>query len=402
MALPRGAVLEEKLNSWLAEHQRWPSQKAKDPQERKLGQWVGQRGGQQTVYQSFLTAENQAIEKLKPKEAAPVLLDPHDANIAVIGQFIQRNRRWPSRVASDKDERYLARWIASVGGQKAVLQYLDFTQQHILHRSPSKRPHESYFEEVKKFIIANGRWPEQLSKNKHEWRLAMWVSQNGGQGEVWQLLPDSLKYSFEVRMKGDPIGLVSDFIVNNGRWPSEKGQSPQERSLAYYISHHGRRASVYPRITQKARDALGPALLQSYFDRLETFILQNKRFPQLNESSQEGKQLREFVKSNGGNATFFANYLTDDARITVRNFKQIPEAREIRKAILQIRPGPNFFSKLRPFVKNFMPHEINRAVNRAFYENKEWLEMIWMLGKENETPMSILSNVYDCEDKLNF
>lgn len=106
----------DELSDFVAAHHRWPRADAVDVRERCLGSWLTNQRSQMRRGAPWMTPERvSTLDALLPGWAGrprSELVEERDAawsaQLDQLGEFLRRERRWPSRSAPEPDERRLA------------------------------------------------------------------------------------------------------------------------------------------------------------------------------------------------------------------------------------------------------------------------------------------------------
>lgn len=211
-----------------AEHKRWPSSTAKDPNERCLGY-------------ALSTLRRKYLDVLKRHDIP--LVAPHRADdyqnrqCVEIKAFRVKYGRWPSSKSKDPDERRLGHALSSLRvNHPNVLVFHDIPlaiPRHALNYN------DSLCKEVKTFRVEQGRWPLTTAKEHNERRLSRALC------NLRRNHPDMLArhgiplvaphYADDYNDK--QCVEIKTFHAEHGRWPSKSAKDPDERRLGKVLGN---------------------------------------------------------------------------------------------------------------------------------------------------------------------
>jgi hypothetical protein len=101
----------EATAAFCAEHGRRPSRKAKGPEEKRLGEWLG--GQRKADRKGNLGPARKALLDEKVPGWDESFDDIYAANVDATAAFCAEHGRWPSAMAKGPEEKRLGRWLST-------------------------------------------------------------------------------------------------------------------------------------------------------------------------------------------------------------------------------------------------------------------------------------------------
>jgi hypothetical protein len=247
----KGERLPE-LQDFILKHQRWPTASAAEGLEKSLAGWVATQGGQREVYK-LLSDEAKAL--VQPAEKPKT----KDERLQELHEFILEKKGWPKYDAEGLEKK-LANWVNKQGGQGEVYELLRPEAKKIIDRLEQSKTKDERLQELHEFILEKKGWPKYDAEGLEK-KLANWVNKQGGKAKVYELLSDEAKALVQPpekrKTKDERQEELHEFILAHQRWPKE-GAEGSEKSLALWVNNQGGQPEVYELLSDKAK-ALVPS-----------------------------------------------------------------------------------------------------------------------------------------------
>lgn len=304
-AILRPAI--DALNEWIGRprNRRLPTAMATDPEERHLGDWVNNHGGQKFVFNNYLSAESRNLFAVR------MLVEP----AAVLNEWIARHRRFPSNMATDGTERKLGTWVSTQGGQRAVFDdrltaaNRSFFAIRILVDAVAL---------LNEWVDNRMCFPSSRSNDPEETKLGEWIQNHGGQSRIFHhnLTPMNRTH-FMVRVAVEPVLVLNEWIAQpqNQRFPSQKSNDSNERWLGKWIGRNGGQEAVFQRdLTPENRNHFQIQFAAQPTIVLNEWISRNQRFPRQRSTDLDEARLGRWVSKNGGHHAVYISHLSEANR----------------------------------------------------------------------------------------
>ncbi len=239
----------DELVAFRAAHGTWPSMIAADPDEKRLGVWLGT---QRTAARKDTL---EAVRQERLDTDAPgwnsTRDDTWDIRAGELVAFRAAHGTWPSMKAADLDERRLGQWL---GSQRTDARK-DTLEEGRRERLDTDTPGwnntfddiwDANADELVAFRAAHGTWPGMTAADLAEKRLGKWL---GNQRQAAR--KDTLEAGRRERLDADAPGWNSTladvwdanadelvaFRAAHGTWPSKWAADPAEKRLGKWLGH---------------------------------------------------------------------------------------------------------------------------------------------------------------------
>ncbi|MDA0375835.1 MAG: hypothetical protein O3A80_00800, partial [bacterium] len=160
---------------------RWPNQKAKNKEEKSLGQWLNNKRIKLRDNKEFAKGEEKVLLDMGVEAAEKHL--SFDERVTELKEFrVQNPDRWPHAGGKNKEEKSLGQWLKNkriklrdnkefAKGKGQVLLDMD------VEAAEKTISFTERVTELKEFLGENpNKWPNQMAKNKEEKNLGQWLN----------------------------------------------------------------------------------------------------------------------------------------------------------------------------------------------------------------------------------
>ena len=305
----------EKLQEFIRQNNKYPSEKGLDQEEKSLGKWISHQ-------------RNNFKKKILEKKRVAMLNDIRfiwdklafewEINIEQLKKFIAQNNRYPSRASIDQEEQSLASWVI---GQRQALKRnkLDKKRVNRLNKidfiwNPFEKYWEDNFKKVKTFLVRNERFP--LAHNNvdlEEKFLGKWVHQQRQDFKKNKLDKKKIVMLNELDFIWDPFEFnwennfnnFTKFVKQNDRYPNKRSKDEKEKKLGFWI--HSQRTAFGKKQIDEGKvaklnqiDFIFDPLTSEWnnnFEGLNEFIRKNNKYPSEKGIDQEEKFLGKWVST---------------------------------------------------------------------------------------------------------
>ena len=300
------------LRDFVTEHARLPSNKAKDPTEKKLGKWCSHR--RQENKNEKLSEENIKALNDIPRWTFDPLTDEFDRNIALLCDFVTEHDRLPVEKAKYATENKLGSWCAH-RRQDNKKGKLSEEKIEALARIPRWEwdPVTDEFNRnialMRKFVTDHDSLPSTAAKDATEKKLGIWCStqrkakkKGNISEERIKALDDIPRWTFDIFADefDRNIVLLREFITEHDRLPSQTAKDVTERKLGTWCSRQRKekKKETLPKEKIESLDGI-PSWdwdpLSDEFDRslesLRDFVTENVRLPSKHAKDATEKKL---------------------------------------------------------------------------------------------------------------
>jgi len=182
----------EECGKFMDKNEKRPSQNSKNPEEKRLGQWISQQINNYKNNKYIMSnPENrkkwEAFTSKYPKYFMSSE-EKWELNLEKCGEFMDENGKRPSEDSKNNpEERRLGRWISNqITNYKKNKQIMTnpeirekweaFTSKYSKYLMSNEEQWDLNLEKCGKFMDENIKRPSKNSKNKEEKRLGLWIS----------------------------------------------------------------------------------------------------------------------------------------------------------------------------------------------------------------------------------
>ena len=262
------------------EHHRWPSGRASNPNERRLGVWLSSQRANERTNSSAWTAERGTYLDVVADgwrgKGAP---KPWESLADDVAQFYHEYRRWPYARATSPTEQRLGQWLRnqrtaerkrSKGWTAERGTYLDKVAAG-WRGEDRQTQRQSTADEVGRFHREQQRWPSSTANDMAERHLAQWLSQqrrnerlgsNGWTTERGAYL-DRVAPGWRNNQQSQWASFADDvggFYREHQRWPSSSAKAPGERRIGRWLTKQ--------RVSERADSSWWSADRSAYLDKV--------------------------------------------------------------------------------------------------------------------------------------
>lgn len=226
-----------------------------------------------------------------------------DENIARLESFIKEKGRLPSQRSEDKTERSIAASYSKYRNNakvKSIVENAGLVRKEI--------PFETRLKELELFISENGRLPASDNGKKEETSLANWLCRNRKEPSVVACIKKLSRVRkldktipFEQRY-AETFSLLRDFISKNGKMPTKHSSDVNEKTLGLFVSNHKKEESIIKLKTEFPRRHR--VTFEERIVELENFIVTNGRKPSQAATNINEKNLRKSIDNYCSRAEF--------------------------------------------------------------------------------------------------
>jgi superfamily II DNA or RNA helicase len=229
-----------KLKGWIEENKKIPSQTSKNEQEKQLGIWCNSK--RQNKKNGKLTEDK--IKKLEElDEWYWELNDLFDDKYNELKKWIGKNKKLPSMMSKDEQEKQIGSWCCSRRRDKKKnrlsenkikkLEKLDgwyWDSNDIFNETYNK---------LKKWVDDNNKLPLVISKNQQEKQLGIWCSGKRQDKKKGKLVDDKIEKLEQLvgwywdldDLFDETYNELKKWIVDNKKLPSAASKNQQEKQL---------------------------------------------------------------------------------------------------------------------------------------------------------------------------
>ena len=265
---------EEKSNEttrqvcqWIKENDRFPDKRSKNPEEQRMGNWLGVRKQAKQNLSSYIfyPSDQKIAESYGFSDLFDLIDFEERSNETThqVCQWVKNNKRQPINGSKDPEEKIMGRWL---GVRKDAKQgkgtgYFYISDQKIAEshgcsdlfdRIDRESDSNEMAHKTCKWIKKNnGKFPNQRSKNKKEKQVAEWVKTRKkaklGKGNCSmfylsdQKIVESYGYSnlFEAINReldsNEITHKVCKWIKKYKRYPSKRSKDPEEKRMGQWL-----------------------------------------------------------------------------------------------------------------------------------------------------------------------
>ena len=179
----------KELKLFFETNKRRPIQKSKDEKEKLMGRWLANQLVRRKLYSEIMSKEeirtiwdnfvNNQISYFKSKK------EIWYEKLEELMVYVKLNRKLPSSIATNDEEKYLGCWVISNQLKKSrnimlndeiFTSWNEFQTNWKIYFKPNEEIWYEKLEELKSFIIINKRRPCPLSLDVNEKILGSWLS----------------------------------------------------------------------------------------------------------------------------------------------------------------------------------------------------------------------------------
>ena len=296
----------ELVKQWIEIHKKLPNMGSKNSNEKKIGIWCNNM--RQRKKQGKLIDER--IKKLELLDGWYwEQKDPFDDWYNELKQWIGINKKLPSGMAKDPQEKQLGSWCCKQRASKKKgklsdekikkLEELDgwYWEQDLFNDS---------YDELKQWIIINKKLPSEHSKDLHEKQLGNWCYRKRTDKKKGKLSNEKIKklelldgWYWEQDLFNDSYDELKQWIEINKKLPLEYSKDQQEKQLGRWISQK----RVYKKKGKLSDEKIKKLELldgwyweqkdpfDDWYNELKQWIIINKKLPSENLKDLHEKQL---------------------------------------------------------------------------------------------------------------
>ncbi len=242
-----------------------PSQKSKDTDEKRLGQWYNNqlkhiKSAEHDFYKKF--SENEIVKNAMDKTIRERGIDKWDENKKALMKFVVDRERMPSQNSKDAyaDEKRLGQWYNDQLNKITTAEhelYKRLSENEIVKEAMDKTIRErgiDKWDENKKalltFVVDRERMPSTIGKDTDEKRLAHWYSgqlkkiksaehdfyKKFSENEIVKNAMDKTIRERGIDKWGESNKALLKFVDDNGKMPSKNSKDADEKRLAQWYN----------------------------------------------------------------------------------------------------------------------------------------------------------------------
>ncbi|MCB9027401.1 MAG: DEAD/DEAH box helicase family protein [Bdellovibrionaceae bacterium] len=306
----------EELDSFVRTHQRLPSQVAKNPKEKPLGDWLSGIKSRDPVswYQNL---SEDAIKILESKNLLGRQIKTKIERFKELDSFVRTYRRLPSQVAKNPKEKSLGGWLNAYKNRNLESWYQGLSEdvikilesKNLLGRQIKTKIER--FKELDSFVRTYQRLPFNNAEDPEEKSLATWLNSfKNRNSESWHqdLSEDVIKILESKNLLGrqrkttnERFKELDSFVLAHQRLPSGRVEDPEEKSLATWLNSFKNRNSEswYQGLSEdvikilESKNLLGRQIktTNERFKELDSFVLAHQRLPLASSKNSKEKSL---------------------------------------------------------------------------------------------------------------
>ena len=229
------------LKQWFIINKKLPSRMSKDQQEKQLGTWCSH---QRANKKKGITSDER-IKKLEKLDGWFWEKDPFDNHYDELKQWIKTNKKLPSCMSKDPQEKQLGSWCTHLRENKKKGKLSDerITKLELLDGWywELADPFDDHYGELKQWIKINNKLPSQHSNDLQEKQLGRWCSQKRFDKKKSKLSDDKIQKLEKLdgwvwEQFDDSYDELKQWILINKKLPSMRSKDPQEKQFGMWCS----------------------------------------------------------------------------------------------------------------------------------------------------------------------
>ena len=300
----------DELKQWIVINKKLPFEKSKDPQEKQLGNWCSHKRNDK---------KNGKLsdEKIKKIELLDGWFweqeDPFDDHYDELKQFIETNKKLPSNMSKDFEEKQLGNWCSHKRNDKKNGKLSDERIKQLEQLTGwywEQDPFSNHYNELKQFIETNKKLPSTMSKYPEEKQLGNWCSTQRTNKKKGKLNDENIKqlekiygwYWNQDDLFNNHYEELKQFIETNKKLPSPYSKDPPEKQLGNWCSHtrvDKKKEQLSDEYIKKLEKLNGwfweqEDPFEDHYDELKQWILINKKLPNQKSKDPLEKQFRSW------------------------------------------------------------------------------------------------------------
>ena len=339
----------EKVKKFIAENKNRPSISSKNPEEKKLGQWLSNQNTNYKNNTQIMSNENirKEWEKFKEEYAEYILYGEELWRFTLdkLKKFIDDNKKRPIVKSKNPEEKKLGKWLSHQNTNYKNNKYIMENNESIRKEwEEFKEEYDEYLldgeelwrftlNKLKKFINENKKRPNKGSKNPEEKKLGQWLSDqnknyknnkyimenNESIRKEWEEFKEEYKEYVLGREELWRFTLekVKRFIFINKKRPNIKSKNPEEKKLGQWLSDQNKNYKNNKYIMENNESIRkeweefkeeydeyvlgGEELWRFTLEKVKKFINENKKRPIVKSKNPEEKKLGIWLSNQNTN-----------------------------------------------------------------------------------------------------
>ena len=308
----------EQLKQWILINKKIPSSTSKDPQEKQLGIWCSHKRVDKKKGQL-------SDEKIKKIEELNDWFweqeDPFDDYYDKLKQWIIINKKLPSSMSKNPQEKQLGQWCSDKRKYKKKGKLSDDKIQKLEKLTgwywDQEDPFDDSYEQLKQWIIISTKFPALTSNDPQEKQLGSWCSNQRTNKKKGKLSDDKIHKLEKLtgwywKQEDSFDGLYNElkqWILINNRIPYERSKDPQDKQLGSWCSRqrtNKKKGKLSDDKIQKLEKLTGWYWKQEdsfddHYDELKQWIIINNRIPYERSNDPQDKQLGSWCSRQRAN-----------------------------------------------------------------------------------------------------
>jgi superfamily II DNA or RNA helicase len=399
----------EELKKFIDENERRPHI-SKDEKEKRLAYWLYSQtenynnnkysmkdNNKYNLWSIFLEEYKEYF--ISDEEKWQTLFDQ-------LKQFINKNKKTPSSVSKNKEEKRLEQWLSSqlhkykteMKNKQQYEQLNEFLKEYKEYFLSFEKKWQIAFEQLKQFIDKNKKTPSQLSNNKEEKKLAVWLSGQQTKYKRKELTEDRYNQWAEFveeykeyllnkeEIWQNKFEQLKQFINENKKRPSSTSKNAEEKKLGNWLSIKQKeyknkqltedRYNQWTEFLEEYKEYLlsFEEIWQITFEQLKLFIDKNKKTPSSTSKNNEENSLGRWFLCQ--QTTYKKKQLTEDRYNQWTEFLE-----EYKEYLLNLLNKEEIWQNTFEQLKQFINKNKKRPLNGSKTKEEKILAS-WVSGQQ--------------------